>query len=203
MTMSYSETIETRGDFRVRIVIDEDADKPYDDGGSPIIRIDRRREQAEQVTDVTSYEVADGLVAAARRWSHEPDLFERYARIFHGVTAIKWYDPHDGDYTYVTCDPAHWRAAMGLTDEYMAAHPDVDFNLTGGLTEWRAWCEGEVYGYVVEHLEHYTSDTEPTRRLNRWEDIDSLFGLYGHEYAEQAAREALDEHNPTERNAST
>jgi hypothetical protein len=78
---------------------------------------------------------------------------------------------------------------LGLTDEYLAEHPDVD---PAGMGEWKAYCEGEVYGYVVERCVgwHRVADGS---QVTTWEVVDDCWGFYGYEYAQEAGREALAE----------
>lgn len=187
--MTDHDVIEETESLRVRLVPDISPDEPYDDGGSPLIRIDYRSTwdtyRAEQVTGITSYRAHDALVSAAARWHREPELFERYARIFHGVTKVETW--HSGEAWYLACDPADWRELMGLTDEYLVAHPDV---VTTDMTEWRAYCEGDVWGYVLEERAHWVREGTDEER-NTWEQVDSCFGFYGYDYALESAREAM------------
>lgn len=182
--------------FRVRLEVDLYPEPPHDDGSSPILRVNRRgysRTDVSQVEDVTSYRVHPRIIEALERWAYVEDRgeFERYLRAFHGVTQIEWYAPYDGDYAYVTFDPADWREEMGLTDEYMAAHPDTDFRLAS-MDEWKAYVEGDVYYLVIEE-KLITVDVMQDDELDveeEWEQIDSLSGLYGDD-ARQVAIEDL------------
>ena len=225
--MSYSEVVEERDGLRVRLVLDDGPSEPYDDGGSPLLRLKfgdfyslTRWAGAEQVTEITSYVVDDGIIeAAARWWAEESDVFERYLRAFHGTTEVKWYDSRDGDYAYVTFDTADWRAEMGLTDEYLASHAGI---VLADMTEWRAYVEGDVYGYVVERLAPVVDQDDLTyaretlggdaryddvvtlaegragiacaEGVGVWVEVEdgSLWGLYGTDYAVKAAYEAFD-----------
>lgn len=201
--MSHSETVETRGDYRVRIEIENAPDEPYDDGGSPIIRLYRRGYgdyQAEQVGS-TSYVLDSVILEAAARWAKEPDVFERYCRIFHGARSFEWRDSGDSrDYIYVTLDPADWREKMGLTDEWLDAHPDVK---TTNLTEWNAYCDGDVYGVIVEKRVTWTREhddeidgTDGDPSMDDWQEVSAVWGYYGEEYATEVAREQLDAYAP-------
>lgn len=195
--MAYSEVLETRGTLRVRLVLDESAGEPYDDGGSPIVRWDLHTRHsgtwhAEQITVTTSYVLDASIVRAAERWGCNPhSLFRRYLRIFHGTTCYVEYDRNDGsDFVYATFDTAHWRQAMGLTDEHLAAHPEIRGQLAN-MDEYKAWCEGDVYGYVVEREVTWRKDGEPATTMTTWEEVESCWGYYGRGEGERAAREAL------------
>jgi hypothetical protein len=59
------------------------------------------------------------------------------------------------------------------------------------LNEWRAYVEGDVWGYVVERkVDLSMTDCDV---IESWEEVDSCWGFYGEEWAEQAAVEALDD----------
>lgn len=168
---------------RALIVPDYYPSEPYDDGGSPILRIERNGwygGSAEQVKHITSHEVDPSIIEAAAKWAAEPDVFERYLRIFHGVTAVKWYEPHDD--TYVTFDTAAWREEVG------APEGSID------MTEWRAYCEGNVYGIVIEQLVTWVRADDIGGEKQEWETVDSCFGYYGYtDYLMETASEMLDD----------
>ena len=198
--------------LRARIVVDMDPHEPEDDGQSPILRVDLRHGLAREhvMRGGGSDAHWESLVEAA--WNHLEErygshhmrgatttleAFTRYLRLFHGVTTVE--DWASEDYLYVTYDPAGWREYVGLTDEHLQAHPDVK---TVGLDEWRAYCEGDVYGIVVERdvewrrvtdVEDDDDDDDDT--MHTWEDVASLWGFYGDVdgYVTQTAREMLEE----------
>jgi hypothetical protein len=174
------------GDLRVRIEIDETPEPPYDEGGAPILRDDEN--QIDQVTETTSYVVHPGILDAANRWGFDDNLFVRYLRAFHGVTRTDRCSV--GRSRYLSFDPADWRERVGLTPEFLAAHPDVN---PADLSEWEAYCEGDVYGWVIERRVTWQRLGNPTVTREEWETVDSCWGFYGREYAEEAAREALDD----------
>lgn len=177
------------GKYRALIVGDLWPSEPYDDGGSPILRIETGwyAERVEQVEEITSYRVHSQIIEAASRWArHEPETFERYLRIFHGVTKVETYDARrgGGDFIYVTFDPKDWRDEVGAPEGSI------------GMEEWRAYCEGDVYGVVVEKNVTWRpvdpEDGDDT--MDTWIDVDSCWGYYGFgEYVQEAAREALAE----------
>jgi hypothetical protein len=191
--MSYEEILETSEDgrYRVKLVLDDYPDEPYDDGQSPLLRLDRTGYgiRAEHIMATGRPLDADADVEAAiAHWDTTPSdsdwpKFEKYLRAYHGVTAIKTW--HSGSYWYVTYDPAAWREYTG------APEGSVD------MSEYRAWCEGEVYGYVVQKNVTWTTADPDYPDEDRWEDTgDSCWGFYGRngangEYLEQTAREAL------------
>jgi hypothetical protein len=180
-----SDTLIETETLRVRIVRDDHPEEPYDDGSSPILRYEASRagdaRAVQQVTAITSYEVADDIIDALID-AESGELFEAYLRDHHGVTQVVWFTDHP--VTYVSFDPADWRERMGLTDDHLAAHPDVQ---VVNVDEYRAWLEGECYGYVLEELQLWRNEQTGSKR-EEWEQVDSCWGFYGSEYVEQEAR---------------
>lgn len=185
--MTYSEILETSEDgrFRVRLVLDECPHEPYDDSHSPLLRIDhhwaehiqiggRPTNSDDQIEDAISYW---HTCPADSNWP----LFERYLRAFHGVTEVETW--HSGSYWYVTYDSAAWRKYVG------APKGSAD------MSEYRAWCEGDVWGWVVEKNVTWHAD-DGRDDMTTWEHGDSCWGYYGSngangEYLRSCAREAL------------
>lgn len=175
--MSVHDVIEQADDLRVRVVVDTNPVPPYDEGRSPMLKLHRGgwlgNWFVDYVTHLGGYQPAEMtsiLVAANRIAGDKPQLFERWLRIFCGATAIEWYDSRDdgGDWLYVTFDTADWR-----THHHLPHGRDSGVS----LADWRAYCRGEVYGWVIE------------RRA--WTELDSIWGFFGHDEAADAAREAL------------
>lgn len=85
-------------------------------------------------------------------------------------------------------------ATLRASDEedangYLVAYPvdieklgveidDVERQLKGEIEEWKQYIEGDVYGYSI-----FTPDGE---------DEDSLWGLYGRDYAEEELKSAFE-----------
>jgi hypothetical protein len=172
--MTYSETLEERDGYRVRLEVDDSADKPYDDGATPILTIER----VGYGTRVEAFNPqAEAYVSAVAEVldRHDMETVERFVKIFYGAIKMDtyWSDGIRG--YYVAFDTAEWRAEVGATPERLK---DENY-----LSEVEAWATGDVYGFIVERNDSGDSDD--------WEETDSCWGFYGHEYAEQAAREAL------------
>lgn len=186
---AYEEIIETSDDgrYRVKLVQDYDAEEPYDDGQSPILRYDSRysRDTAHVGGSARPTDDDERIEYAAKRWGIDSHEFELYLKAFYGVTQIITWSSRD--YTYVTYDSARWREYVGLTEEYLAEHGR---KYTVSLDEYRAWCEGDVYGYVVEKNVTWTAD-DNRNEMSTWEHEDSCFGFYGYDWAVQAAKEAF------------
>lgn len=187
--------------WRVRLVQDESADQPYDDGSVPLWRVEHsglgwRTEQVK----MTSYDAVDVRLSDAVNKFGGPTthLVQRWLRAYHGVTIVDYW--HSGNAWYVATDDADWRKAMGVTAEQIVH----EYERAGSLmAEYKAWVEGDVYGYVIERRHvAYTTVIEPadgeiigTRKSEEWTQIDdvegSMFGMFGREYATETAKEEL------------
>ena len=175
---NYDEMVLTRGDFRVRIVQDATDRAPDYDGASPILQLEGSRwgtSNVEQVIHTTDWVTPDNIDVAAKRWAAELDTFERYLRIFYGVTDFQQYGT-DGA-TYVTFDPAAWRAYC----EIAQTGPG-----TADMSEWIAYLEGDVFGIIVERkvVETTTISTTSggvvrTDTNEAWSEVESVWNFYG------------------------
>ncbi len=206
--MSENEILKEENGWRVTLIKDEHADEPYDDGQSPLLRIEDRysgyHASAEhiQVGSMRPTGNDERIEEAAQRWASKPELFEKYLRAFHGATTIKWYGPNNyTDHTYVTYDTSEWVKAVGFDDK-VAPRSKYDGAKAVSMAEYRAYLEGDVYGYQVErrvnvasiriisaHGQHLrTIESE----YDEWEVVDSCWGFYGYTYARESALEAYD-----------
>jgi len=173
-----TETVWETETARCVIVRDEYPEEPYDDGAAPILGFDYG--MAGWVADQkggTSYVVPDSIYQAAARFGPNNGMLERYLRMWHGVTMVERYDSRS--YTYMAFDPAEWRESLGAPENSVS------------MTEWRAYCEGDVYGIVVEDRVEWSAPDGRTR--TEWEPRDSVWGFYGEEWARQGANEYFPE----------
>jgi hypothetical protein len=191
--MSYEEILKTSDDgkYRVKLILDEYADEPYDDGQSPLLRI--RTGHYGDVRDVEHVMATgrpttsdDRIESAAYQWGNPGSgnfrKFEKYLRAYYGTREIETW--HSGDYWFITYDTAEWRDYIGWTAENADRMPDhlVD------ASEYKAWCEGECYGYVIEENTLWRKDGDPDDTMESWEEVDDCWGFYG-SYATEAALE--------------
>lgn len=186
-----SETLETTEDGRFRVVLEQDTDSGVPEGGSAghVYRCERGTVDllgTDYDTDREAGSIRHAMVDALSRFGRDWDLVTRYLRMWHDVVALDYLSRDYGEIVgIVTRDLAE---SWGC---------DVD-TVTPELTEWEAWADGDVYGYVIEERVALSGHTSTGRgyRLERecWETVDyddsALWGLYGREYAEEAAREA-------------
>lgn len=196
----YSETVEENDNYRVRLEIDDSGEKPYDEGAVPILSRPFRYGNWEAVNDAAD-EFTGLLNALYERF--EEEQIERFLRIFLGAYSVRWESSENC--RYVAFDTAAWREKVGLSDEWLDHHEmDRDALAEGSLSEVISWANGEVYGYIVERkLTTYTTykdaetgETVKEVESEEWDQIDSCWGFYGHEYAEQEAKQALKNNIP-------
>lgn len=196
------ETIEHEsGQYRVRIVPDYEADPGDCDGMAFVLVLDDRRERVEQLHGKDSGLTVPDVAGALLHFRQDLDLFGRYLRMFYDVASFDYWTPRDG--TVVAFTTRELARAWGFTDPddddktYHHGESRRDIvarSAPDALHQWRQRDEGDVYGYVVE--QHVTwrpvsvpADEDVT--METWEHIDSCYGFFGHEYAEQEARSAL------------
>jgi hypothetical protein len=154
--------------WRARLVVDEDFGQPWGDALAPALLIEHRR-HAVLASEVYRPKDADRIMAA---WRHLGGgaTFERHLRLVYGTTAISHVTGQD--FTVIIFDTGEHRAHAGITG---------DCDLTGEVHEWRAWLDGDVYGVIVE--QHTATGC--------WIGHDSLWGLYGYDYASSEAATML------------
>lgn len=114
---------------------------------------------------------------------HDGRVVARYVTLREGALASIPVEILDGPYTLIReTSPEHADGVIYTTrarcEELGVSPEDAEEALRGELKEWAEYAAGDVYGYVIEDAEGKT--------------LDSLWGLYGREYAEEEARRAAD-----------
>jgi hypothetical protein len=190
--MSYEETLRTSddGQWRVRLIADESPPEPYDDGQSPLLRIEyTSRGWIPEHVMATGRPADDDarIESAASQWGYgwNRGLFEKYLRAYYGTREIVAW--HSGDCWYITYDTARWRSYIGFEPGAETPHPLVN------MDEWRAYCEGDCWGYIVERRVTWYRDGDPATTRTTWEEVEdgSCWGFYG-DYGREAALEAYE-----------
>lgn len=196
MTMEDLDIIEERDGYRVRLQRDESPEQPYDDGATPIFTVEHSRWGGYRLAEAFNKQAEPYLDAVAeilRR--HDMETLERFVKIFYGAARMdSWYSEGLEGH-YVAFDTAAWREKVGAPEESLKEEYY--------LSEVRAWAEGDVWGYIVEkqlRFEKRFFDPEDAEvdygyeDGTEWIEVDgeSCWGFYGREYAEQSAKEALD-----------
>lgn len=198
--MSYSEVIETRGDYRVCIVADESPFEPESDGNPPLLRIERGK-----VSHAVSGGDTDALVEAAfERWTNRPGddgwrYFEKYLRACLGVTTIQPWLSENGNW-YVGYDTPAWREYTWNTEEKAGPKWREHLAECDLIGDWRPYTNGDCWDVVVEKRVTWTTSDPDYDDRDTWEEVPDVPGgsIYGREWAEQEARELLSEFAPAE-----
>lgn len=202
------DVIDEYQDWRLVLIHDPGAEKPYNEGSTPLVQFQVSWRgpltDIDQVSGTTDYVLPESILDAFQHFGCEEDAdrekFERYLRIFHGMRSIVWLRNNPvAAYDYVTFDTQDWRDKAGLTDEYLAQHPDVEGDGFANLDEFQAWLEGDVYGYRIERKQRWLPVNDEneivsflsTTEMTTWEEEDACFGFYGHDVALDAAGEAF------------
>lgn len=179
------------GRVRVRVVPFEGMDNPREDGDYHLAGVVTLYAGGYMDTpdpagsDMVRYAALYWLNKYGWRRTHR--LLERYVRILGGVS---WYvSPQRGAVGLWYLLPADWVARTESpwnADKALAA-------LRTEADEYRAWCDGETYGVVMERRVTWrrVEIAEPADTMETWEEIESSYGYIGYEWAEQEAREML------------
>ncbi|MFG2850847.1 hypothetical protein ACGFZ9_09275 [Streptomyces mirabilis] len=165
------------GRFRVRLVRDEDAANPREDGDNlvHVITIDTHLGQYEPVDKDGGPLAAEWECLKWNRWEGI-DLFTRYVATEHGGIVLE-SAPEKGPRSlwYMTNEEILDLDRGLLSEGYIEAEKE----------EYEAWLAGDVWGFVVEE----TADRESAKP--EWQHVDSFSGYYGGPDARAQAREAL------------
>lgn len=189
------EVIETRGRFRVVVEPDTDPQRPDGDYFGTVLYVDGRRcEVVGSGYGVDTADIARGVSASWERF-RDMALVERYLRMWCEAAGFDYFDTRDGAYVNVVtpADLKLW--GFDDVDAYRQAtgHDDPSH---GNLTEWQAYVDGDVYGVIIEKLVSWTTEDADVPDRDTWEEVQAVWGYYGNEYAEESAREALDQYAP-------
>lgn len=184
-----SDTLTTAGDYRARLEQDVDRDAPDWDGQGYVFAVDygARGWRADEVHRDSSCAPMFDLAGALSHYGANGadwDMVERYLRVWHGVVSF------DRD-ELTRSGPTHVVVVTRAQADAWGCPADRFGELAGQtLGAWRQWAEGDVWSYVIERRETWTNGAGDT--MHTWEHVDSLSGMYGRDYAESEARDALE-----------
>jgi hypothetical protein len=68
---------------------------------------------------------------------------------------------------------------------------DPEKCLRSEIEEYQAWAEGDVYFYVVEKAVGWKREDGEPGDMTTWQEEESCGSLIGHDWAVQAAKDAL------------
>lgn len=149
------EELETDDGYSYRIEYDENPENPRENGDYFVAVLTQLSDRFQQPDKGYDTRIIHAWQDA--RSHRDGEVVERYARAFLGAVAVGWWDDPQSMsrvFGYVTADAVE---SSGITDAQRAVDAE--------LSEYGAWCEGDVYGYVVEAPDG--------------EELDSCWGFYG------------------------
>lgn len=156
---------------------------------------------AALIRDTQTWRVVERIVSAANPdWTGDdlPDLSDHNVRQqWIDALAEKEIKFHEFDTSHRSTYLAHTTPDMceklGIKWEHAQAA------MQGECEMFEQWCEGDVYGFIVEELEHACMaecNTECARTCSAasWTELDSCWGFYGTGWFENG----MSEHVPDE-----
>jgi hypothetical protein len=188
-------------EHRVYLVQDSDCESPREtdtSAGRIVAPSDRYEWPMEDGDTVTAYRVAQAIA------EHHFHVVARWLRAFHGAQTVlplysdgpegrpdaghEDYTPECGNFIGVTFDQPSTRKVTGIGPDHMPVALQVD------VSEFSEWATGECYGYVIEKAaDEPHPDCHAVHDCDQWEQVDSLWGMVGHEYARDEAIRALND----------
>lgn len=196
-----SEVIAEAGDYRVRLEHDQDCEDPRVNNDAIEIVTPRLRFWSVRTKDALLQEAFERLSG------YGPEKFVRYAKIFHGITlyAVYMYE-HSGVALSATsflgrAQHAEWDSGQigyaYVPPEKRWEGIDEEAAVKSVIEELGQWMNGESYGYIVERkafwMKLYADPNRASEEGWDWEEVESCWGFIGSSYAEEAAREAMDD----------
>lgn len=168
--MAYQEEIWKSKDGKTRVVVEIDECAPMPDGDVyvPQTTISEYRTRSVQLNMGAG--IAEELENAYHRLDLDNDVFERWARVFHGVNAGVF----ESDRTVIAWPDKIWRELVGVDDDYTPGCHDV--------YDLEQWCEGNVWYATLQEVETWTNTKGES--YSDWADIDSVGGFYGDLYGD-------------------
>ena len=208
----WSEVVETRGDYRVILVVDENTRLDGDCYAPSLMIPAAGRGTPKAITaphkaDWWATKVGNWLAPISLYRLEDPSDLEQLAELtdmpldelFVAISqhweadhVDEWLKRYRDTTVYrisavytedlVVFDCPQWRQDMGIPLDARLSKEDV-------CHDHEAWINNEVYGIVVEELVEWTS-RKGDKRLE-WEKVESCFGFFGRDYAKQEAMQML------------
>lgn len=211
--MSYDYVVEETETHRVRLVLDDNTTDPREDDefacgaltipSSLFVDVAHPGELAEEAKPRLFGDYGRFYGHGDMSYRDGVAVFERWVRVFHGGATL--YDsPNDGPSMVWYMTPEMMRT-RGFDGEQATDRDRMAEILELSRKEYRAWAEGDAWGVVVEKRVHWTTDDEDMDDSERdtWEEVESVWGFIGSEYAETEARAMLADQPPDEHHLRT
>lgn len=175
--MEMTGILETAGQYRVRLEIDQSPENPrtWQDNLCHVITVPDRH-YAD--VDADGGPLQDGWNRIKDR-DDADEVFTRWARIFHGAV-VDFHTPARGP-----------KSIWYLTPDGIAEVPDPEKHIRGEIEEYQNWADGEVYVYIIEKAVDWKRTDDEDETMTTWEPVeDGTCGhLIGYKYAEETALE--------------
>lgn len=176
-----SEILETAGPYRVRLEFDQDASScdPRDNDSTLSFAVTVPH---SRYLDVSKPGPLANQWDRIKDRSDAMDLFERYARIYHGAVTDR-VTPHDGPSSVWYILPEQ------IAEIGPSSSPEEALRVE--IEEYRAWRDGEVYGYIIEKSVDWVRKDDEDEIMSTWEEVEdgSCWGFVGYKWAKEAALE--------------
>lgn len=207
------DVIAEKGDWRVRVVVDEDgyASSPRDWMATEIVGPDLRswRVRTEGARFQREFEEIYHRLGG--------DAFPRYMRIFHDIEVLPVYMYEHSAVALSTgsfigrAQHAEWDSGQigfaYITPEKLeeTGITDVEGAMSSEVETLGQWMNGEVYGWVLEKKRAgkvvFDDPDEDSLDYEDWDERDCCWGIIGYDWAEKEAKAALEAELQAEKEA--
>lgn len=173
------EVLETAGQYRVRLEVDQDSGsfnprKDYDHVTYAVTVPDSHYMDVPE-----SGPLSEGWDRIKDR-SDAVDVFTGWARIFHGAV-VELHTPERGPKSVWYILPEQIAEIGGTPEEALRAD----------IQEYQNWADGEVYAYIIEKSVEWKRTDGEDETQDTWEQVEdgSCGGYIGYDWAVQSAKE--------------
>lgn len=179
------DVIETRGDYELSVLPDDDPAFPHIGGPIPVLKTRFRRAgdiEIEAFNDAAKPYVAllDELYAVEGSFT----MALLRLRQMHGSVNYETYGPNQGtDYKYIAFDTFETRAELGLPTWLSAGEDNVPAEL---ISRIQAWAENDIWGWQIRKRRTFKKvydDNGETQIGEEWQPQEFAYGCYSRELA--------------------
>jgi len=168
-----TEILESAGQYRLRLEIDQWSQSPRTDHDNLCHVITVPGSRYIDV-DADGGLLQDGWGRIKER-ADAVEVFTRWACTFHGAV-IAVHTPAQG------ADSIWYLLPDGIAEV-----TDPQEYIRGEISEYRHWADGEVYGYTIEKSVTWKRADNQDGEMRTWEPLESCWGYIGHQWAVEAA----------------
>ena len=196
-----SDVLETRGDYRLSVLPDDDPMPPEADGDEtpPVLKF--RYNRAGDVTIEAFNEKAKPFVALLEELYYQEAANVNAAltrlRQMHGTVHYETYGPNQAtDWKYIAFDTHEQRDALNLPTWLTSAETNTAAQI---IAEIQAWEEGDCWGWEIQKRRTFTKtyDDGEVEAGEEWRTGEYAYAYYSKAAAEAAGREVIAHPNYT------